>query len=72
MFANSCHHNLESLGKRRVMELILTHISEGEFFFCRLSAVCQCVCVYFIKMYNILRHKLLLFKHGYYFLFVQV
>lgn len=32
VFANSCHHNLETLGKWRVMELISTHISEGEFF----------------------------------------
>lgn len=32
MFANSCRHNLETLGKRRVMEFISTHISEGELF----------------------------------------
>lgn len=46
MFANSCHHNLESLGKRRVMELILTRISEGEFFSVDcLLYVSVCVCI---------------------------
>lgn len=47
MFANSCHHNFEGLGKQKVMELILTCISEDEVFYidCLLYVS---VCVYIL------------------------